>query len=115
MNGYLREFENRNRWFFGAGAGIVNYPVTRRLSVTGMAHYWNQPVGLSFDASTGKSGGALDVSGSYKVMITQKSRLKYLSVDLGVICKTAGFLPEEVVLDGHFGLRFGLSIGLRRK
>ena len=113
MNAYLREFENRDHWFFGAGAGIVEYPLLRRLSVTAMAHYWNQPSDLSFNAGAGKPGGGLDVSGSYKIVVTQKSRLKYLSVDMGMIGKTAGFLPEEMALDGHFGLRFGFSFGLR--
>jgi len=113
VNGYLREFENRSHWFFGMGAGIVEHPVTRRLSVTAMAHYWKQPLDLSFNSATGKSGGALDVSGSYKVIVAQKSCVKYLSVDVGMICKTVGFLPEETSLDKHFGLRFGLSFGLR--
>jgi hypothetical protein len=109
---YLREFENRDHWFFGAGGGINHYPLAPRLSVSAQVHYWNQPVGLSFNASTGKSGGAVDVSASYQFLIRQKSALRSLSLDLGLIGKTAGFLPEETALDGHFGLRFGLSMSL---
>jgi hypothetical protein len=30
-----------------------------------------------------------------------------------MVCKSAGFLPEEFALDRHFGLRFGLSLGIR--
>ncbi len=112
VNAYLREFENRSHWFFGAGAGIVDYPVSRRVSVTATAHYWNQPLGLSFNSSTGQSGGAVDVSGSYKFLVTQKSRAKYVAIDLGMISKTAGFLPEEVVLDHHVGFRAGVRFGL---
>jgi hypothetical protein len=26
--------------------------------------------------------------------------------------KTAGFLPEEIILDEHFGLRIGMTINL---
>jgi hypothetical protein len=37
--------------------------------------------------------------------------LKSLSLELGMIYKTAGFLPEEIVLDEHFGFRFGFGIG----
>jgi len=113
VSGYLREFENRNHWFFGAGAGIVGYPVTRRLSVTAIGHYWRQPLELSFTSGTGKSGGALDVVASYKMFVTGKSRVSDLSADVGMICKTAGFLPEEIALDRHFGLRFGVTLGLR--
>lgn len=113
VNVYLREFENRDHWFFGAGGGVVGYQLTRRLSASATVHYWNQPSNLSFNSGTGKSGGALDVTGSYKLMIRQKSSMNYLSLDMGMICKTAGFLPEETALDRHFGLRFGLSLGLR--
>jgi len=110
---YLREFENRDHWFFGAGGGIDRYPLTRRLSVSAVVHYWRQPLNLSFNAVTGKSGGAVDVSGSYRLMVRQKSSLKYLSLDMGLIGKSAGFLPEETALDRHVGLRFGLSFGLQ--
>jgi hypothetical protein len=110
---YLREFENRDHWFFGMGAGIREYPLTKRLSVSATVHCWKQPVNLSFNSSTGKIGGAVDLSGSYKLITRQQSYLKSLALDMGVIYKTAGFLPEETALDEHFGLRFGLSFGLR--
>jgi len=113
MSAYLREFENRNHWFLGMGAGIHDYPLTRRLSASAMAHYWNQPLHLNFNSSTGKSGGAVDLSGSYKVILRQNAYLKYLSLDMGMIYKSAGFLPEETALDQHFGLRFGIRLGLR--
>jgi hypothetical protein len=112
VNSYLREFENRDHWFFGAGGGISDYPLTRRLNVSATVHYWKQPLDLNFNAGSGKSGGAVDLSGSYKLLIRQKSCLKYLAVDMGMIEKTAGFLPEETALEEHFGLRFGLSFGL---
>jgi hypothetical protein len=112
VSAYLREFENRDHWFFGAGAGVLGYPLTRHLSASAMVHYWNQPLNLGFNSSIGKSGGAVDVSGSYKFMIDRKSYLRYLSLDVGLICKTAGFLPEETALNAHVGLRFGLSFGL---
>jgi hypothetical protein len=113
VKGYLREFENRDHWFFGAGAGINDYPLARRLSISASLHYWKQPTGLSFNAATGKPGGAVDITGSYKLILKQKSCLRYLSLDTGMIYKSAGFLPEEMALDEHFGLRFGLSLGLR--
>jgi hypothetical protein len=113
VSAYLREFENRNRWFFAAGAGINEYPLAQRLSVSATAHYWEQPVDLSFNGNAGQFGGALDVSGSYKLFTWQQSYVKYLSIDMGMIYKTAGFLPEEAALDEHFGIRFGLRFGLR--
>jgi hypothetical protein len=110
ISGYLREFENRDRWFFGAGIGVNDYPVARRVAVSAAVHYWNQPVGLSFTALDGRPGGAVDVTGRYKVPIRHSSWLRSLSFDVGAIYKTAGFLPEELALGEHFGVRFGLSL-----
>ena len=109
---YLREFENRDHWFFGAGAGIYDFPVTERLSASAMVHYWKQPLDSSFTASTGKSGGAVDLDARYRLLSRQSAKLESVSLDVGMVAKTQGFLPEEVVLDDHFGLRVGLSIGL---
>jgi hypothetical protein len=63
VSAYLREFENRDHWFFGAGAGVLGYLLTRRLSASARVHYRNQPLDLSFARPGGKSGGAVDVSG----------------------------------------------------
>ena len=112
VTGYLRQFENRDHWFFGAGGGIVHYPLAQHLSLSAEVHYWNQPVDLSFNTAAGKSGGAVDVSGSYQFFSRQKSALRSLSLDVGMVGKTAGFLPEEIVLDSHLGFRFGLTMEL---
>lgn len=109
---YLREFENRDHWFFGAGGGIDQYPLARRISVSALVHYWNQPVDLSFNSATGKSGGAVDVSGSYRLAMSQTSSFSNLSLDVGMIAKTAGFLPEETALGGHVGFRVGLTVSM---
>jgi hypothetical protein len=36
--------------------------------------------------------------------------LNGFSFDLGLIYKTKGFLPEEMYLDKHFGIRIGTTI-----
>jgi hypothetical protein len=110
ISGYLREFENRTHWFYGAGVGVTDYPVTGRVAVSAAVHYWNQPVGLSFVASNGRSGGAVDLTGRYKVPVRGSAWLRYLTLDVGAIYKTTGFLPEELALGEHFGVRVGLSL-----
>lgn len=110
ISGYLREFENRNRWFYGAGVGVNDYPVAGRVAVSAAVHYWNQPADLSFTALDGRPGGAVDVTGRYKVPLRHSTWLRSLSLDVGVIYKTAGFLPEELALGEHFGVRAGLSL-----
>ena len=110
ISGYLREFENRNRWFYGAGVGVNDYPVAGRVAVSAAVHYWNQPADLSFTALDGRPGGAVDVTGRYKVPLRHSTWLRSLSLDVGVIYKTAGFLPEELALGEHFAVRAGLSL-----
>ena len=113
INAYLREFENLDRWFLGAGIGINDYPLAKRLDVSAMVHYWNQPLGLSFTEQRGKPGGAVDVTGRYKLLLRPDSHFQYLSLDVGLIYKGAGFLPEETELGEYLGVRFGLSLGFR--
>ena len=95
------------------GLGINDYPVSERLEVSAMAHYWNQPVDLSFTEQNGRSGGAIDVTGRYKLFLGHNSWLRTLSLDLGLIYKSFGFLPEEIAMGEHFGFRVGLSLGAR--
>jgi hypothetical protein len=111
INAYMREFQNRENWFPGAGVGISRYPVTKRSEVSLNIHVWKQPLNLGFNEKEGKAGGAVDVGGSCNLLTKPKSQLKSLSLELGMIYKTAGFLPEEIVLDEHFGFRFGFGIG----
>jgi hypothetical protein len=113
INAYLREFENFDHWFLGAGIGINDYPAAKRLDVSATVHYWNQPLGLSFTEPRGKPGGAVDVTGRYKLLLRPDSRFQFLSIDVGLIYKTIGFLPEEIELGEHLGVRFGLSLGFR--
>ncbi len=110
ISGCLCEFENRNCWFYGAGVGVNDYPAAGRVTVSAAAHYWNQPVDLSFTAADGRRGGAVDLTGRNKVPLNHSAWLRYLSLDAGVIYKTVGFLPEELALGVHFGVRVGLSL-----
>ena len=113
ISAYLREFQNLDSWFFGAGIGLSDYPVSKRLDVSAMVHYWNQPPDLSFTATSGKPGGAVDITGRYKLLFRPDSPLRFLSLDVGLIYKSAGFLPEEIALGQSLGVRFGLSLGFR--
>jgi hypothetical protein len=111
VTAYLREFENLDRWFLGCGLGLVDYPVTGRVLVSAMAHYWNQPVDLGFTARSGRAGGAIDLTGRYRFPLRSGGRVDDVSLDVGLVWKTAGFLPEELALGRHFGLRCGLTLG----
>jgi hypothetical protein len=115
VGGYVREYENRQTWFPAAGIGISGYPVTKRIEVSLMAHVWEEPLNLGFNEKEGVGGGAVDISGSYNLLREPKGQLKSLSINVGMIYKSAGFLPEEIVLGEHFGARFGFGIALGAK
>jgi hypothetical protein len=112
INAYLREFENRSNWFLAGGIGISDFPLAKRLTSSVNVHLWNQPVDLSFDENTGKLGGAVEIVNRYNILASRKTKLKNVSIDLGLIYKTYGFLPEEVYLNKHFGISLGMSFFL---
>jgi hypothetical protein len=106
---YVREFKNQSNWFMAGGAGVKDFRLFPHWVTSVDLHFWDQPETLSFNDVNGKLGGAVEAVGRYVFYAKQGSYLKGVSFDLGAICKTSGFLPEEVYLDKHFGVRFGLS------
>jgi hypothetical protein len=71
----------------------------------------SQPEDFSFTQSKGQYGGAIDVLFKYRIPIKSgNNRLTGFSINLGFIAKTKGFLPEEVFMDKHFGIRLGTSV-----
>ena len=113
IHAYLREYQNRNTWFPAAGVTLYNCRLTQHLSTTIAAHGWSQPAGLDFNTTKSQLGAAGDVLLKYIVLHTKKKNS--VSLDLGVNCKTAGFLPEEVILKKHFGVRLGASLNISQK
>lgn len=109
--GYVREFENQSHWFMGGGVGIEDVHLLRRLTSSATAHVWQQPADLSFTNPVGRAGGAVDVDARYRVISHPGARVSSMAVDVGVLGKTAGFLPEEMALEAHVGVRVGMTIG----
>ena len=112
IDSYFRQFQNRGNWFLAGGIGIKDYPLTDKFVSSVNIHLWDQPDQLGFDDSKAKFGGAVEWVGRYFFLTRQKKQQKGVSIDLGLIYKTAGFLPEEVKMQKHFGLRLGTSFAL---
>ena len=112
LSGYVREFENRDHWFVGGGAGVTDLVLLPRLTASATVHYWTQPAGLSFVAVTGKPGGAIDWDARYRILSRPGATLSSVAIDIGGVGKTTGFLPEEMALDSHVGVRLGVTFGL---
>lgn len=109
---YFRQFQNKENWFPGFGLSLVDYSFSERFMTTIRGHFWEQPENMDFYTSDVTTGGAIDTKFSYFFLTDKEGTLKGLSIDLGMIYKTKGFLPGELYMDEHFGLRLGTSVRL---
>ena len=110
---YLREYENRDTWFLGGGIGLVDYKIIPNVQTSITGHFWNQPENFDFNTSKGQLGGAGEIFFKYNLIKTNTGNS--MSVDLGLNYKTKGFLPEEVVMDKHLGVRLGVTFNIAHK
>jgi hypothetical protein len=111
---YFRQYQNKNHTFLAGGFGIKDYPLTNRFVSSIDIHFWDQPEKLSFTDDKAKFGGGVEWIGKYFFNTKEKYRRKGISLDFGLTYKTAGFLPEEIRMQKHFGMRLGTSIALDR-
>lgn len=107
---YIRQFQNKENWFNGFGISLTDYKPFERLSASLSGHFWQQPSNYDFNTSDSFTGGAVDLDLRYFFLNKRNLALKGFSIDLGLIYKTKGFLPEEVYLNEHFGVRIGTTI-----
>ena len=112
IEAYVREFENRDHSFLAGGIGLKNYPLSDRFVSSLSLHLWNQPVNLGFNDIESRFGGAVEWVGRYFFVTKSRLQQKGISIDLGLTYKTAGFLPEEVKMQKHLGVRIGTSFAL---
>jgi hypothetical protein len=110
---YLRQFQNKTNWFPALGADINDILPFKNCYINAAFHCWQQPTNLSFTETTGTFGGAIDLLFKYRIDVRKKSRFSSISLNMGLIAKTRGFLPEEVEMDQHLGFRFGSSIWIK--
>ncbi|NLO71334.1 MAG: hypothetical protein GX102_10450 [Porphyromonadaceae bacterium] len=104
---YLRQFQNKTNWFFGGGISLVDYEISPIFKTTISTHLWSQPKNLDFNTSNGKFGGSGDIL--IKSNLIKMNSNQSLSIDLGLNYKTKGFLPEEMLMKEHIGLRIGMT------
>ena len=109
---YIRQFQNKSNWFHGFGVSLTDFEIFSGLMTSLSGHYWNQPKDLDFNTSESFNGGGIDMDLRYFFMSQRDVWLKGFSIDLGMNYKSKGFLPEEMYLKEHFGLRFGTTIRL---
>jgi len=107
---YARQFQNNQYFFNGFGLSLVDYQPIDKLCLSLSGHFWQQPVDLDFNTSKYFTGGAVDLDLKFFFLNKFKISSNSISIDLGLIYKTKGFMPEEIFLDKHFGIRIGTTI-----
>ncbi|WP_321332730.1 hypothetical protein [uncultured Bacteroides sp.] len=109
---YFRQFENKSTWFPAFGADVSDIKIGKKWLLNTAVHGWIQPKNMEFTQSSGKPGGAIDVTGKYCLSFLNKSGLKGLSANIGLIIKSKGFLLEEMNMGDQIGARLGVSVWL---
>ncbi len=109
---YFRQYQNRKYWFNAFGVSLIDYNLFSRFFVSTQIDYWQQPIDFSFNAKDSFTGGAITMDIRYYLFDRKEFFLKGISLNIGAIYKSKGYLPEELYLEEHFGLRFGTSIKL---
>jgi hypothetical protein len=109
---YFRQFENKNTWFPSLGIDFSNFLLGNNFFTSIALHAWQQPHNLSFTQTEGKIGGGMDLTCKYRFPVNIRNKYTGISVNLGIIAKTQGFMLEEVCMDKHIGFRLGMSIWL---
>ena len=113
---YVREYYNKNNWFPAAGIGLEQYPLFSGKVLTDISgHIWSQPESLSFTTGKSTTGGAIDLTLRIPFFIRTAGSFRAISLDAGLIYKTKGFLPEEIIMDEHLGFRIGTSLFINTK
>lgn len=105
---YFRQYQNQTKWFPAVGLRISQFPINQKLIASLAGHYWSQPKSLSFTTRDNFNGFAIDATLKYKFQNNAETK-KWYSLDIGMIYKSEGFLPEELVMSRHFGWRIGFS------
>lgn len=109
LHAYFRQYQNKSNWFPAGGLSIDNINFFDEKLLTNVAiHAWSQPKNLAFKASDKELGFGVDFLFKFPLKLGTPNNV--LSVDLGGIYKTYGFLPEELHMSEHLGLRLGTSI-----
>lgn len=106
----LKEYQNRNNWFWGSGIKLVDYPLSESIKTSVSYNLWNQPKNLDFNVDSGKFGYSIELEFSYRLIHNPQKELQSIYLNIGAIHKTFGFLPEEIIMDKHTGVKFGLGL-----
>lgn len=115
FNLYARQAQNYKNWYPAFGVRLVEFSPCEWLSVSSGVHLWWQPENLEFFTDKSIFGGAFELSA--KFILPQRlfpskqiSFLKSAGVELGILWKSQGFMPEIEQHKSHFRFNIGLCL-----
>ncbi|RCR65612.1 hypothetical protein [Larkinella punicea] len=109
MHAFIRQFENKEKYFWAGGIALHNYSLSKKISLTSIVQVWSQPENLDFYALKGLFGHSGALLLSYRIFGKENSPLAWWSFDISGRVKTKGFVPEDPSLEKSHNLSFGLS------
>lgn len=108
LHAYGRAMQNRRAWFPAVGMRWADLAPSKRACADVTVHVWQQPSRLAFNTAHGEWGAALE--GILRLRISRPLDRVILFVDLGVLAKSRGYLPEAPSLGGLVLPRLGCSL-----
>ncbi|MCX7818106.1 MAG: hypothetical protein N2652_02695 [Kiritimatiellae bacterium] len=108
LHAYGRAMQNRRAWFPAAGLRWADLSQTRIALADVAVHLWRQPDNLLFNTRRGEWGGALEAT--VRLRVARPTDRTVLRLDLGVLAKTRGYLPEATGLRSAVLPRLGCSL-----
>jgi len=110
---YVRQYQNKHNWFHAFGIGLYNFQISKKWQIDMIGHFWQQPLNFNFNTDKYFTGAAFDGNAKYWFYDSQNVLMKKVGLNFGFLYKTNGFLPEELYLKEHLGIRLGLSFLLK--
>lgn len=104
----VHNYNNHTEPFFGLELGLIDKPVSERVTISATLHGWSQPKNQDFYSLEGKRGGAADLNAS--VLIARNCR-----VEAGLTAKTEGWMAGNAYLGKNISFRAGFSYSLNEK
>ncbi len=108
VHAYGRAMQNRDTWFPAVGLRRADLTTSHRVNADVAAHLWQQPERLSFERARGDWGAALEAT--FRVRVTPPDARTTVRIDLGLLAKTRGYLPEAPSLRDSLLPRMGCSL-----
>ena len=105
---YSRQYHNKNDWFLGFGAKLINFSINNNSYINTALHYWNQPNDLSFHSTNRSSGIGGEVDFGYKLFSINERKNDIYLVS-GIRYKSKGYLPGYSSLESKTQINIGFA------